>query len=181
MKKIFAAILFLTFAAGITMAGAGKSVECPFAKSRKCALCPEKMKGVETTVRNTEKGVEITMTAKDSGLIAKVQEMALVHYNARDTMEPGCPGRVEGAQVKITNTAAGAIAEITGATPEVTKKIQEASMKEHKYAAAPAGEKKQAPKKEAKKPAGYICPMGCTTSDKPGKCPKCGMNMKENK
>lgn len=30
-------------------------------------------------------------------------------------------------------------------------------------------------------PAGekYACPMGCVQSDKPGKCPKCGMEMKK--
>ena len=29
------------------------------------------------------------------------------------------------------------------------------------------------------KPAGatYVCPMGCAKSDKPGKCPKCGMDL----
>ncbi len=25
----------------------------------------------------------------------------------------------------------------------------------------------------------YACPMECATSDKPGACPKCGMEMKE--
>lgn len=29
------------------------------------------------------------------------------------------------------------------------------------------------PKKE------YACPMKCATSDAPGKCPKCGMDMEE--
>lgn len=23
----------------------------------------------------------------------------------------------------------------------------------------------------------YVCPMGCAKSDKPGKCPKCGMDL----
>jgi hypothetical protein len=29
------------------------------------------------------------------------------------------------------------------------------------------------------RPAGatYVCPMGCAKSDKPGKCPKCGMDL----
>jgi len=27
----------------------------------------------------------------------------------------------------------------------------------------------------------YSCPMGHATSDKPGKCPKCGMEMTEKK
>jgi len=25
--------------------------------------------------------------------------------------------------------------------------------------------------------AKYACPMGCATADKPGKCPKCGMDL----
>ena len=43
------------------------------------------------------------------------------------------------------------------------------------FAQAPAKENKQAPKTE------YSCPMQCEgnkTYDKPGTCPKCGMNLK---
>jgi len=29
--------------------------------------------------------------------------------------------------------------------------------------------------------AAYVCPMGCAESDKPGKCPKCGMDLVEKK
>ena len=29
--------------------------------------------------------------------------------------------------------------------------------------------------------AKYVCPMGCASSDKPGKCPKCGMDMVQQK
>ena len=36
-------------------------------------------------------------------------------------------------------------------------------------------------KKEAAQAKKYACPMGCAESDKPGKCPKCGMNMTEKK
>jgi len=176
MKNTLFAALILTLTSGLAMAETKKAPECPMAKSKMCArLCPEKMKGVETVSKNTEKGVEITMTAKDKEVIAKVQEMALVHYNAKDTMEGGCPGRVEGAQVKIANTETGVKVEINGTTPEMIKKIQDASMKEHK-AAAP-----KTVKKAAGKTAKYACPMGCATSDKPGKCPKCGMEMKEKK
>jgi len=181
MRKILSAALILTIASGVAMAGAPKAHECPMARSKMCAnLCPEKMKGVETVSKNTEKGVEITMTAKDKETIAKVQELALVHYNAKDTMEAGCPGRVEGSQIKVTNIKTGARVEITGATPEVIKKIQAASMKEHKTAAPAKGTKPET-KKGIKTAAKYVCPMGCASSDKPGKCPKCGMDMKEKK
>jgi len=53
-------------------------------------------------------------------------------------------------------------------------------MKEHKPA-APAKGMKANSRKEVKKVAKYACPMGCATSDKPGKCPKCGMTMTEKK
>jgi len=181
MKKILFPVLIVLIASGIAIAEPQKPHECPMAKMKKCAgLCPEKMKGVETVSKNTEKGVEITMTAKDKETTAKVQEMALVHYNAKDTMEAGCPGRVEGAQIKVTNIENGARAEITGTTPEMIKKIQDASLKEHKPAASAKGMKPNS-KKEVKKIAKYACPMGCATSDKPGKCPKCGMTMTEKK
>ena len=182
MKKLLYAILISGLACGLSMAGAPKKPECPMmAKGKKCAHCPEKMNGVETVRKNTANGVEITLSAKGKEAIAKVQEMALAHYNSKDSMCRNCPARVEGARVSVTNTATGAKAEITGATPEVVRKIQEASMKEEAGRPAAAAEKKKSRKNMAGATAKYICPMGCATSDKPGKCPKCGMQMKENK
>jgi len=184
MKRTLFAVMILTFICGMAMAGGGvapKKHNCPHAKAKKCAgLCPEKMKGVETVNKNTGNGVEITMTAKDEETIAKVQEMALVHYNAKDTMEKNCPGRVEGAEITVTNTGTGVLVAITGTTPEMIKKIQEASAKEHKSASAAKGKKAPA-KKAVKKIKKYVCPMDCAKSDKPGKCPKCGMDLVEKK
>ena len=180
MNKILYVILILGLTSGLAMADAAKKPECPMmAKGKKCALCPEKMKGVETVAKNTANGVEITMTAKDKETIARVQEMALVHYSAKDTMDADCPARVEGAQTSVTDTETGAKALITGTTPEMIRKIQEASMKEHKRPAA--DEMNKGRKKMSGATAKYVCPMGCATSDKPGKCPKCGMEMKEKK
>ena len=151
MRKILYAILILGVASGLAAAVSGKKPECPMmGKSKKCAVCPEKLKDVETVSKNTANGVEITMTAKNKELVAKVQEMALVHYNARETMDANCPARVEGAQINIINTETGAKAEITGTTPEMIKKIQEASMKEHKTP-APAKEPKKSSKSAIKK------------------------------
>ena len=181
MKKILSAILILGFASSLVMAEAGKRFKCPMmAKGKKCAVCPEKMKGVETVSRNTANGVEITMTVKDKELVSRVQELALVHYNSKDTMGPNCPSRVEGAQTNVINTETGAKAEITGTTPEMIRRIQEASMKEHKMS-APAKEMKKSSKKGSARAAEYACPMDRYTSNKPGKCPKCGMEMKEKK
>lgn len=42
-------------------------------------------------------------------------------------------------------------------------------------AKAPAAAKSAAPKVEK----AYVCDMGCEVSAKPGKCSKCGMNLKE--
>jgi hypothetical protein len=36
-------------------------------------------------------------------------------------------------------------------------------------------------KKSAEEKVVYKCPMGCETSDKPGKCSKCGMNLEKAK
>ncbi|MDO8805809.1 MAG: heavy metal-binding domain-containing protein [Elusimicrobiota bacterium] len=44
-----------------------------------------------------------------------------------------------------------------------------------------ANPEKYLKKKQAGRTRIYACPMGCARSDKPGKCPKCGMNMKEVK
>ncbi len=154
---------------------------CPMHKkagAKKCSgkMCPEQIPGVQTVSRNIPEGIEVTMSAKDAETVAKLQELALVHYGNKETMDPACPGRVEGAESKLENTADGTKVLITGKTPGVVKKIQEASAREH-MKTAPAKEVK----KEAKASKKYACPMGCATSDKPGKCPKCGMPMVEKK
>lgn len=41
--------------------------------------------------------------------------------------------------------------------------------------------KKKAAKKVAPMAKTYVCPMDGYTSDKPGKCPKCGMDLVEKK
>jgi rubrerythrin len=41
--------------------------------------------------------------------------------------------------------------------------------------------KKAAPKKKTAVAKSYVCPMDGFTSDKPGKCPKCGMDLVEKK
>lgn len=143
-------------------------------------MCPEKVAGVETSSRNIDNGVEITMKAKDAETIAKVQELALVHYNSKDTMAKSCPGRVQGAEAKIENTADGVKVQITGKTAGIARRIQEASAREHgQYEEKEI--KKKAEKKEAKAAKKYMCAMKCVETDKPGKCPKCGMPMTEKK
>jgi len=174
--------------------------DCPMHKkaekagAKKCAnkMCPEAMEGVETVAKNTATGIEITMTARNEETIAKLQELTLVHYSNKETMEKDCPSRVEGAESKIENTPTGVKVILTGKTPEAVKKIQAASAKEHSTAGCPeesktaaASSKHACPEEHGKKVAKvskkYACPMKCAESDKPGKCPKCGMNMTEKK
>ncbi|MEK7383022.1 MAG: heavy metal-binding domain-containing protein [Elusimicrobiota bacterium] len=95
-----------------------------------------------------------------------------------------CPSKVGGAQTVVENTADGVAVHITAKDPAAIKKIQESAAEHFKKDASGkcADCKKGKPcakcaAKHAHK-AGWACPMGCTHSDKPGKCPKCGMDMK---
>lgn len=202
MKKslsIFAAILALC--AGTALAHCGKCPgdkkaepaktemkgakahdcgDCPMHKkqsAKKCGgmTCPEKMKGAETVSKNTESGVEVTITGKDAETAAKIQELAVVHYSPKADKCPGCPTTVPGAETRMENIQNGVKVAITGKTPETIKKIQAASAAEHKGQSA---EMKKEGKKAAKK---YMCAMKCVAAAKPGKCPKCGMPMQEIK
>lgn len=188
-KTILISIAALALSAGQAFAveahkapAKSSCADCPMHKqaaAKKCSnkMCPEAMEGVETVARNTATGVEITMTAKNPETIAKVQELTLVHYSNKDTMDKECPARVEGAESKVENTATGVKVLLIGKTPAAIKKIQAASAKEHMKAGCP----EEHAKKEAKASKKYACPMKCAESDKPGKCPKCGMNMTEKK
>lgn len=110
--------------------------DCPAQKetdAKKCpsVICPEKIEGVKTVSKNIAAGVELTMTAAGKETIAKLQELTLVHYGNKETMDEDCPGRVEGAESKVINTASGVKVLITGKTAAVVKKIQAASASEH--------------------------------------------------
>lgn len=193
MKKLIYSLLVLSLSAGAAFAtdapaGAAKKAaakqgcgDCPMARkasAKKCSgkMCPEKIAGVETSARNISNGVEITMTARTKETVAQLQELALVHYGSKETMDPACPGRVPGTEIKLENTTEGARVTMTGKTPEVIKKIQAASAKEHLKTGCPD---KAGHKKEAKASKKYTCPMNCAQSDSPGKCPKCGMPMEK--
>lgn len=159
-----------------------KCDDCPMhkkmAEGKKCGgmTCPEKIAGAVTASKNTESGVEISITGKAPETVAKIQELAVVHYSPKAEKCPGCPTAVPGAETKVENTADGIKVVIAGKTPEVIKQIQTASAREHKGHEAHG---KPAAKKEAKAAKKYTCAMKCVTADKPGKCPRCGMPMEE--
>lgn len=115
---------------------AGKCAGCPTHKKcsgKRCSgkMCPEKMSGVTTVARNISNGAEIILTAEGAEAVAGLRELALAHYGNKEGMDPACPGRVEGAEIKIENIANGARVLMTGGSPAIIKKIQDASAKEH--------------------------------------------------
>lgn len=155
----------------------GKAQDCGKhgEKSAKKYTCPKKMEGVEKTVANTADGVAMTLTAKDPAQVAKLQELAAVHYSGEK-----CPSLPKDAVVSYENTAAGVIVRTTSKNPESVKAIQaKHAAGGHKCSGKHAKEKPSAP--EAKGAAKYACKMNCAESDKPGKCPGCGMEMKKKK
>lgn len=162
--------------------------DCPTHKkqnAKKCGgmTCPEKIKGAETVSKNIENGVEVTTTAKDKETVAQIQELALVHYGAKEGKCSGCPTTVPGAETKAVNIENGIMVTITGKTPEAIKKIQAASGKEH--SGGMSGPAKARTAHQAKKGAmaakKYACAMKCVETEKPGNCPKCGMPLEEIK
>lgn len=159
-------------------AGGKKEINCPMAEKMKKPekkMGPGHMKGVEKAVKNTDKGVEITMTAKDKATAANVQKMMAGKHADKAGMKKDCPCQAEGAEVKTENTEYGVKVLVTGKTPESVKKIQEAAAKNR---SCDCGGHDMG-KPEAKAVGKYMCAMKCVKSDKPGKCPKCGMTMEK--
>ncbi|PIU18319.1 MAG: hypothetical protein COT18_10800 [Elusimicrobia bacterium CG08_land_8_20_14_0_20_59_10] len=128
---------------------------------------------MEKAVKNADNGVEITMTTKDKETAAKIQKMAAEQHADKAGMKKDCPCHAGGAEVKTENTEYGVKVTITGKTPESVKKIQAAAAKNGSCDCG--GHDK--PEAKVKAAAKYMCAMKCVESDKPGKCPKCGMPM----
>ena len=134
-------------------------------------LCPLRVKNFEPTVKNTETGVEITLTAITVKDIAGLRKTAARHFSSRDEMEKNCPARVPGAKTGVEETDGGVKITITAQSPASIKTIQ--------AAAAYACKRDQPDASRVFKT--YACPMGEFQSSKPGKCPKCGMELAEKK
>lgn len=81
--------------------------------------------------------------------------------------------------IMIKNMAIAAILLTTGMAMASANDRVGAFMKGNDGLTAPRtlAAKEEVP---ATKPADkYVCPMGCSESDKPGTCPKCGMTLKK--
>jgi len=92
---------------------------------------------------------------------------------------------------KVTKEEMGkdAVCPVTGDKFKVTAETGSVSYKgKIYYFCCPACDKpflenpeKYIPKKQTVQAKIYVCPMGDYQGDKPGKCPKCGMNLVEKK
>lgn len=133
------------------------------------AQCPLRMERYEPSLKNTGNGVEITLTARYAGEIAALREKAEAYFASRADMDRSCPARVPGAKTSLEHADGGVKIFITALSPAAIKTVQAAAA----YACA------------RKKPAAqrdfitYACPMGHFQGSKPGKCPRCGMELKE--
>lgn len=138
--------------------------------------CPHQAKDVKTERKTVKDGVEITMTTENPEEVAGLREKAAAEYASKE-----CPMMKGSKEVRIENIGKGVKVTITGKDQAAIKKLQ-ASAKPAKSCCPEGGHEKTASAKSSKKYA-YICPMGCegSGSDKPGKCPKCGMNLVKSK
>ena len=136
--------------------------------------CPHQAKDVKTEKKAVENGIEITMTAETPEAVAGLREKAAADYAAKD-----CPMLKESKDVTVENIENGVKVTVTAKTKAAVKKLQ-ASVKKDKSCCGDGEHNKTATAKDSQK-AAYVCPMGCAQADKPGKCPKCGMNLVKNK
>ena len=135
--------------------------------------CPEQLENVKTEKKAVENGIEITMTAETPGVVSELQKSAAAHRAAKD-----CPLIKGGEEVSVENIENGIKMTVTAKKLAAVKKLQSAVKKTHSCGCCGGGEDKPAAKTST---AAYVCPMGCADSDKPGKCPKCGMNLVKKK
>lgn len=138
------------------------------------ADCPHQAKDVKTEKKAVKNGIEITMTTEDPGAVAGLREKAAADYATKE-----CPMLKDSKDVTIENLEKGVKVTLTAKNPNAVRKLQ-SSVKKGGSCCGDGEHNRTAAAKDSKK-AAYVCPMGCAESDKPGKCPKCGMNLVKNK
>ena len=110
------------------------------------------------------------------------------------TKAAGAAGKVTAPKAELRKTAKEeeakeAVCPVTGEKFKITAETLSASYKGKVYFFCCSGcdkpfladPDKYLRKKQAVQARLYACPMGDYQGDKPGKCPKCGMNLKEKK
>jgi len=133
------------------------------------ALCPLRDKSYLPEVKDIENGVEITLTARYARDVVALREKAVTYFASKGDMDRNCPARVPGAKVATEEIYGGLKITITALAPASIKTIQAA-------AAYACDRGKPAASRDFKT---YICPMGHFQSSRQGKCPTCGMELKE--
>lgn len=132
-------------------------------------ICPLRSKAFGSALKNLENGVEITLTAKDAGNIARLRELAARHFTPGEELDENCPAGVPDARTAIESIDGGVRIAITARAAAAVKAIQVTAL----YAC-----KKDEPG-EKRVFKTYVCPMGEYQSSKSGKCPQCGMDLVE--
>lgn len=122
--------------------------------------------------------------------MGKMDNMTPAQSQAAGTEAKVKPAKAAMRSVTKEEIGKEAVCPVMGDTFKVTAKTLSASYKGRIYYFCCPGCKKpflENPEKYVnKKPAAeakkvYVCPMGDYQGDKPGKCPKCGMNLVEKK
>lgn len=131
--------------------------------------CPLRLRDFTPVLKNLEDGVEILLTARYPKDIAALRATAERYFSSKSGMDKNCPARVPGAKTAVEEAGGGVKITITAQSPAAAKTIQ--------AAAAYACKREEAASKRVFK--SYACPMGHFQSSRQGKCPTCGMDLKE--
>jgi len=131
--------------------------------------CPLRLKDTVPVISNIEAGVEILLTALYARDIGRLRETAEQYFSSKSGMDRNCPARVPGAKTTVEAADGGIKITITALSPTSVKTIQAAT--------AYACKRGESGARRVFKT--YACPMGDFQSSRPGKCPNCGMALKE--
>lgn len=126
---------------------------------------------MKTEKKAVKNGVELTLTAESPQKAAELKEKMAAHRAS------GCP-HLGGDALAVKSLGNVVKATVTAKKGAAIKKLQG---EPEKGCACCAGHGADAAAKTPSK-AAWICTMGdYEGSDKPGRCPNCGMNLVENK
>ncbi|MBI4655759.1 MAG: YHS domain-containing protein [Elusimicrobia bacterium] len=150
-------------------------------KESMCQDCPCKVEGAIVKIEDIENGVKVSITSDNPESVKKIQELSAKGYKHKSYKE-GLSSR------EVLSDEIGK-ETVCPVTKEKFKVVAETKAIDYKgktyYFCCPGCDAKFIKKpeqyisKETKKSVKYVCPMGCAESDKPGKCPKCKMEMIE--
>ena len=144
------------------------------AAEKKHMACPWEEPGVKTEKKAVKNGIELTLTAESPAKAAELKEKMAAHRAS------GCPLLKGGDEVAVENVGNVVKVTVTAKKAADVKKLQAALKKGCSCCAGHEGHGAGA--QESASSAAWICPMGdFAGSDKPGRCPNCGMNLVENK